>query len=148
MQGAGLDPGRGLDQYFMQRARSDGKASSGLEGIEAQLRAFDAAPMNEQELSLREALRPAAELQDDVRELHRAWRSADLAALEKIQREEFFEKTPVTGRLVLTERNRNWLPQFPAMLAQPRTTLVVVGGLHQSGRARGGESVGKSGAMM
>lgn len=133
MQGAGLDPALGLDQYFMQRARGDHKASGGLEGIEAQLRAFDAAPMSEQELSLREALRPAAELQDDVRELHRAWRDADLEALEKIQREEFFEKTPVTGRLVLTERNRHWLPQLQAMLAQPHTTLVVVGALHLVG---------------
>lgn len=133
MQGAGLDPGLGLDQYFLQRARGDNKASSGLEGIEEQLRAFDAAPMNEQELSLREALRPAAELQDDVRELHRAWRSADLAALTTIQREEFFEKTPVTGRLVLSERNRHWLPQLQAMLAQPHTTLVVVGALHLVG---------------
>lgn len=133
MQGAGLDPALGLDQYFMQRARTDKKASSGLEGIEAQLRAFDAAPMNEQELSLLEALRPAAELQADVRELHRAWRRADLRALETIQREEFFEKTPVTGALVLTERNRNWLPQMQAMLAKPHTTLVVVGALHLVG---------------
>lgn len=135
MQGAGLDPALGLDQYFMQRARTDKKGSSGLEGIEEQLRAFDAAPMNEQELSLREALRPQSELQDDVRELHRAWRDADLAALEQIQREEFFEKTPVTGKLVLTDRNQNWLPQMQAMLAQPHTTLVVVGALHLVGDA-------------
>jgi len=133
MQGTGLDPALGLDQYFMQRARTDKKARSGLEGIEQQLHAFDAAPINEQELSLREALRPDAELQNDVRELHRAWRSADLAALEAIQREEFFVKTPVTGRLVLTDRNRNWLPQMQAMLAQSQTTLVVVGALHLVG---------------
>jgi len=133
MQGAGLDPALGLDQYFMQRARTDKKSSSGLEGVEEQLRAFDGAPMNEQELSLREALRPSSELQADVRELHRAWRNADLTALETIQREEFFVKTPETGRLVLTERNRNWLPQLQALLAQPHTTLVVVGALHLVG---------------
>ncbi|MDX2299056.1 MAG: TraB/GumN family protein [Xanthomonadaceae bacterium] len=133
MQGAGFDPSLGLDRHLMDRAKKDAKPTAGLEGVEDQLRAFDLAPMAEQEASLVEALRPDTELQAEIRELHRAWRSADLAALEQVMREEFFEKTPESGKLVLDDRNRRWLPQIKAMAADPGTTLVVVGGLHLVG---------------
>lgn len=133
MQGAGFDPSLGLDQHFMQRAQKDGKPSAGLEGVEDQLEVFDLAPMAEQEASLLESLRPEADLQAEILELHRAWRSADIAALEQVMREEFYEKTPVSGKLVLDERNRRWLPQIKAMAADPGSTLVVVGALHLVG---------------
>jgi len=133
MQGAGFDPALGLDQHLMNRAKKDGKPSAGLEGVEDQLQAFDLAPMAEQEASLLDALRPEADLQAEIRDLHQAWRSADLLALERILHEEFFEKTPVSGKLVLDARNNRWLPQLKAMAADPGTTLVVVGGLHLIG---------------
>lgn len=133
MQGAGFDPALGLDQYLMNRAKKDAKPTAGLEGVDDQLRAFDLAPMAEQEASLLEALRPDTELQAEIRELHGAWRNADLRALEQVMREEFFEKTPVSGKLVLDDRNGRWLPQIKAMAADPGTTLVVVGALHLVG---------------
>lgn len=133
MQGAGFDSALGLDQHLMDRARKDGKPTAGLEGVEQQLQAFDLAPMAEQEASLLDALRPEADLQAEIRELHEAWRSADLATLERIMREEFFDKTPESGKLVLDDRNRRWVPQLKAMAANPGTTLVVVGGLHLVG---------------
>lgn len=130
---AGMDPELGLDRYLMRRVRAEGKPSSGLEGIDEQVRAFDAAPLSEQETSLLESLRPASELQADIRELHIAWRGGDVDTLRKLQDEEFFAKTPVTGRLVITERNERWLPQIMDMLDQPGTTLVVVGAMHLVG---------------
>lgn len=135
MQGAGFDPALGLDQHFMQRAQKDGKPTAGLEGVEDQLKVFDLAPMAEQEASLLEALRPESELQEEIQELHRAWRGADLVALERVMREEFYDKTPESGKLVLEDRNRRWLPQLKAMAADPGTTLVVVGALHLVGDA-------------
>ncbi len=133
MQGAGFDPALGLDRHLMNRARKDGKPSAGLEGVEDQLQAFDLAPMAEQEASLLESLRPEAELQAEIRELHRAWRNADVATLERVMHEEFYEKTPISGKLVLDDRNQRWVPQLKAMAADPGTTLVVVGGLHLIG---------------
>lgn len=133
MQGAGFDPALGLDRHLMDRARKDGKATAGLEGVEDQLQAFDLAPMAEQEASLLESLRPEAELQAEIRELHRAWRNADVATLERVMHEEFYEKTPISGKLVLDDRNQRWVPQLKAMAADPGTTLVVVGGLHLIG---------------
>lgn len=133
MQGVGMDPELGLDQHLMRRIRADGKPGSGLEGIDEQLHAFDAAPLAEQETSLLESLRPASELQADIRELHAAWRSGDVAALVKLQNDEFFAKTPVTGRLVLTERNARWVPRLMELLDTPGTSLVVVGALHLVG---------------
>lgn len=133
MQAAGFDPTQGLDQHLMARAAKDGKATAGLETIDEQLAALDGGPWEEQEASLRESLKPAAELREDIERLHGAWRSGDAAALEQVTVEEMMAKTPVTARLVNLERNQRWLPQLHAMLDEPGTTLVVVGALHLVG---------------
>lgn len=133
MQAAGFDPTKGLDQHFMERVARDGKATGGLETIDQQLAALDGGPWEEQEISLRETLKPAAELRADIESLHSAWRAGDEAALEQVMFEDMMEKTPVTARLTNVERNLRWVPQLQALLDEPGTTLVVVGALHLIG---------------
>lgn len=133
MQAAGFDPTQGLDQHLMGRAASDGKATGGLETVDQQLAALDGAPWDEQEFSLRESLKPAAELREDIERLHAAWRNGDVDALERVVIDEMNAKTPVTARLTNLERNQRWVPQIQAMLDEPGTTLVVVGALHLIG---------------
>jgi len=133
MQAAGFDATRGLDQHFMARSAEDGKATGGLETVDEQLAALDGGPWEEQEASLRESLKPAAELREDIERLHVAWRAGDVRALERMMIDEMMAKTPVTARLTNLERNERWVPQVQALLDQPGTTLVVVGALHLVG---------------
>lgn len=133
MQAAGFDATRGLDQHFMARVAQDGKPTGGLETVDDQLAALDGGPWEEQEISLRESLKPPAELREDVERLHVAWRSGDAKALERVVIDEMMAKTPVTARLTNLERNERWVPQVQALLDQPGTTLVVVGALHLVG---------------
>lgn len=133
MQAAGFDVSLGLDQHFMGRVAEDGKDTGGLETIEDQLQALDGAPWEEQEISLRESLKPMAELRADIDRLHTAWRTGDADTLDSLLFDEMAQMTPVTARMVNLDRNQRWVPQVREMLEQGDTTLVVVGALHLVG---------------
>ena len=134
-QRAGYAPEDGLDRVLMARAKAAGKPVSGLETVDQQLATLDATPLAEQIASLREFVEEGDRAPAKLSELHAAWRSANLAALERLTREEMREQTPVTYQRLNVDRNRAWLPHLERMLAQGRghDVLVVVGALHLLG---------------
>lgn len=124
----------GLDQTLMRRASEHGKAMSGLETLEDQLRTLDQSPLDEQLLSLKELLESPEKIPAMLAELHGAWRSGDITTMDRLSREEMQDKTPHTYRLINVQRNHAWLPQIRALLeASGDDTLVVVGSLHLLG---------------
>jgi hypothetical protein len=134
-QRAGYAPEDGLDRVLMARAKAAGKPTSGLETVDQQLATLDGTPLAEQLASLREFVDEGDHAEAKLAELHAAWRSADLPALETMTREEMRELTPVTYQRLNVDRNRAWVPQLERMLAQGRghDVLVVVGALHLLG---------------
>lgn len=131
----GFSPELGLDRRLMTRATEAGKPIGGLETLDAQLRALDSVPMDEQVVALAEFLDRHGEMPELLDDLHRAWRSADLSRLDALTRQEMRDKTPQSYRIVNVERNRAWLPQLRTLLDGPGSddTLVVVGALHLLG---------------
>lgn len=126
----------GLDQHLMRRAAEAGKPTSGLESVDAQLRALDSTPMNEQIVSLREFVDDPDKMPGMLDELHRAWRQGDVARLEALTRGEMFANTPQTYRLLNVVRNEAWLPKLRKLLdgASKEDVLVVVGAMHLLGK--------------
>lgn len=133
MQQAGFDPNLGLDMHLMRRAQAEGKPTAGLETAEDQFAAFDAAPLAEQEVSLREVLRPLPEIREEIDSLHRFWRAGDSDGLEGLLVDKLVKQTPVSARLFLHDRNQRWLPQLRRMIAEGKPALVVVGAMHLIG---------------
>jgi uncharacterized protein len=130
---AGFNPALGMDAHFMQRAAEDGKPTAGLETAADQIHAMSAAPIEEQVFGLSEMLKPVAELRQQFDELYGYWRSGDAAAIERVMLVELMQKTPVSARLVNSDRNQRWLPQIEALLQGEGNTLVIVGALHLVG---------------
>lgn len=124
----------GLDRHLMLRAEKAGKPTGGLESIDAQLDAMDATPVSEQLASIAESVSEGYDMPARLDELHRAWRGADVAALERLAVEEMRAKTPETYRRLNVARNQAWLPKLQAMLAGRDDVLVVVGAMHLVGR--------------
>ncbi len=133
MTQAGFEAQLGLDMHLMQRAQADGKATGGLETAEDQINALDSVPFDEQEISLRQSLRPLPELREEIDTLHRYWREANVDGLEREMLNEMIELTPKSAKLLTIDRNLRWLPQVQAMVADGQSTLVVVGALHLIG---------------
>lgn len=125
----------GLDQHLMRRAAAAGKPTTGLESVDAQLRALDSTPMSEQIASLREFVDDPDTMPAMLDELHRAWRRGDAARLEAMTRGEMLANTPETYRLLNVVRNEAWLPKLRKLLdgSKNEDVLVVVGAMHLLG---------------
>lgn len=131
---AGYSAQDGVDFQIASRAQRDGKPLRGLETVAQQLGFLAGMPMDEQ----REFLKATLQESSDAEELQRitaAWRKGDLAELEKLLRDGELE-SPELYRRIVVERNRAWLPQIEAMLAEPgdHDYLVVTGAAHLVGK--------------
>jgi uncharacterized protein YbaP (TraB family) len=133
MTGKGLDPKLGLDQHFASAAQQAGKPTGGLETGAEQIAFLDGMERKEQLQFLDDALVQAGN--DDISQLHAAWRDGDTRKLWNAMAAEMQDKYPQLYRHINVERNDSWLPELRARLDAPGTddTLVVVGALHLLG---------------
>lgn len=132
LQKAGFDPAEGVDQHFAAEAEAQHKQIMGLEDPEYQIGLMAKLPDNLQQDMLLQSLSEAASLDTELRVLLDAWRDGDVAALEKILKEDFGDY-PEVYRTVVADRNRAWTPRLEALLKDDRRYFVVVGALHLVG---------------
>ena len=131
-QAAGLDPNLGLDKHFYDLAGTAGKEVIGLETAESQIDRFDKMPEPMQEQLLRSELAEMETEQSGLRELLTAWQTGNAPAIEKMLLGSF-KQNPAAYESLITERNRNWMPQLDACLKRTSPCFVVVGAAHLVG---------------
>ena len=135
-QSMGFKPELGLDRNLMERAAKAGKPAAGLETVDAQLRALDSVPYDEQATGLDEFLDDPMKAAGEMKDMHDWWRAGDFTTLDSEMRVEMATKTPVSYKLLNVDRNDAWLPQVEQRLTGSTAddTLVVVGSLHLLGQ--------------
>jgi len=131
-QTAGLDPQLGLDKHFYDLANEKGKQVIGLETAESQMDRFDKMPERMQEQMLRSELEEMETEQSSLRSILTAWQNGDAATIEKMLLGSFSDN-PAAYNSLITERNRNWMPQLETCLRRPSPCFVVVGAAHVVG---------------
>jgi uncharacterized protein YbaP (TraB family) len=122
----------GVESQLTRRAREDGKPISGLETITQQLGLFESLDADTQALMLSETLDQLDELSPITRRTVAAWRAGDVETL-RTELIESFEEQRKLYDLLVTARNRSWIPALVRLLETPETELVVVGALHVIG---------------
>ncbi len=128
----GFDPEAGIDRYFHQRARRDGKIVRGLEPVAAQFALFSGLSREEQEVFLESTLDDLERAQELAGKMEAAWQRGDAELLADLMLGSLAEHTPLADRF-LEERNRMWLPALEELLAGGGGVLVVVGAGHLAG---------------
>ncbi len=128
----GFQPQSGVEMYFVDKARADGKSVAGLETIHDQIALFENMPMDTQADYLVSSLEQAHDLPKDVDSMVRAWQHGDTAWFESELKSEFGQD-PHLYQSLLVARNRNWLPKIEALLKEDKNTLVIVGTGHLTG---------------
>jgi uncharacterized protein YbaP (TraB family) len=131
-QDAGLDPDLGLDKHFYDMANGGGKTVIGLETAASQMDRFDKMPEAMQEQMLRSELSEMAAEKASLRALLTAWQTGDTATIEKMLLSSFSDNPSAYASLI-TERNRNWMPQLDACLKRSSPCFVIVGAAHLVG---------------
>jgi hypothetical protein len=122
----------GLEQVLARRAAADDKPIQGLETTAQQLELLAGMPMPMQKHFLAMTLDESAELDREIGELVRAWKTGDTEALAGLLSDEFDEFPDLYRRLTV-DRNRAWVDKLTELLDDRDDYLVVVGALHLVG---------------
>jgi uncharacterized protein YbaP (TraB family) len=128
----GFQPESGVEMYFMERARNDGKSVAGLETVHDQISLFQNMPMDTQAEYLLSSLEQAHDLPAQVDSMVHAWQQGDTRWFENQLRSEL-GRDPRLYQAVLGARNRKWVPKIEALLNDDKNYLVIVGTGHLVG---------------
>jgi len=133
LQQLGLDPNLGVDKYFFDKAKHDGKEVLSFESVEYQLDRIDGLSPKLQEAFLQQTLKDWDLMAQELDGLVQAWSKGETQLLENRLFESFSDFPEIYTKLI-TERNRNWLVQIEGFLQQERNYLIVVGAGHLLGK--------------
>ena len=133
LQKLGFDPMDGIDWHFYRQARQYERKVIGLETLDEQIGLFDSVSVAEQEQLVQQTLRDFDVVDKDMNRIYQAWRTGDVAGLEKTLLKSF-EEYPRIYNLFVVNRNRKWLPRFESFLKDSDNYLVVVGAGHLAGK--------------
>jgi uncharacterized protein len=133
LQQLGFQPKSGVEMFFLERARADGKSVAGLETVHDQIALFDALSMDEQADYLVSSLEEAHDLPKQVDAMVHAWASGDTQWFTDQLKAEI-GRDPVLYDSVLVARNRKWVPKIEALLNDDKNYLVIVGTGHLVGQ--------------
>ena len=130
----GLSPETGIDMYFLQRARREGKPVVELESMEQQLDMLIQLP--QAEAMLIEALQDFERASELTKMLLTGWQRGDATALEALLISSPEQRTPTyhqVNEAVLYKRNRDMRDAVRQMLAEEAVSFVIVGAGHLIG---------------
>jgi uncharacterized protein len=129
----GFQAQSGVEMFFLERARNDGKTVSGLETVHDQIAIFQAMSMNAQAEYLLSSLEQARDLPKEVDAMVRAWQRGDAAWFDSQLKSEL-GRDPALYQSVIGARNRKWVPKIEALLDEDKNYLVIVGTGHLVGQ--------------
>jgi uncharacterized protein len=129
----GFDPQAGVDMYFMEQARKDGKGTAGLETVHDQIALFQNMSLNDQADYLLSSLEQAHDLPKEVDDMVQAWKRGDTEWFVRQLKSEF-GRDPHLYDSLLAARNRKWLPKIESLLHEDKNYLVIVGAGHLVGQ--------------
>jgi uncharacterized protein YbaP (TraB family) len=146
LQQLGFQPQSGVEMFFLEHARSDGKPVAGLETVHDQIALFDALSMDEQADYLVSSLEEAHDLPKEVDAMVRAWSSGNTQWFADQLKAEF-GRDPKLYKSILVARNRKWVPKIEALLNDDKNYLVIVGTGHLVGEGSVLELLKKDGIL-
>jgi uncharacterized protein YbaP (TraB family) len=129
----GFQPENGVEMYFMDRARSDGKSVDGLETVHDQISVFQNMSLDAQAEYLLSSLEQAHDLPKEVDSMVRAWQHGDTRLFESELQSDLGHDSDLY-QSVLLARNRKWVPKIEALLKGDKNYLVIVGTGHLAGQ--------------
>jgi uncharacterized protein YbaP (TraB family) len=122
----------GVDQQVYAFARAHGKTVRAFETVEQQLQLF---MPRDRKLELAEfdvEMKDLQTEQETIGAMVDAWGAGDANAVGRLVVKDM-EKEPEAKKLLIDDRNRNWIKDFDAMLAGAGTYFVTVGTGHLVG---------------
>lgn len=124
----------GVDHYFHLQALNDGKTLGYLESPDEQIRFLVDMGKGQEDEIIRHTLLEMKELPHYLDAMRSAWRSGDMEKLETAGLDTWSNEFPEVYATLVTDRNRNWVPEIERLLQTSDTELVLFGALHLVGK--------------
>ncbi|MEM9280246.1 MAG: TraB/GumN family protein [Verrucomicrobiota bacterium] len=128
----GARPELGVETQFYVRATQDGKPVSGLETPEFQMSRFNEFDLATIESLVLKTLEEAGDPCDTLDQLIRAWKAGDTEVMQTLVVDEMAEE-PELARVLLDERNANWIAPIEKAFAGDKNVMFIVGAAHLVG---------------
>lgn len=132
IQSLGFDPTLGVDRYFFERAREEGKEVTALESINNQIIWFDRLPKARQRSLVLQTLEELDVIDKELDYLLSLWESGHVDSLGAIILKSFEDHADIYQSLIL-DRNTKWLEKIEKYLRSDRNVMVIVGAGHLLG---------------
>lgn len=121
-----------LDTYFQSEAKKDGKNIMGLETIDVQIKAlFGQLTMQRQIELLNETFKEKDGLKQLISIMNTAYVSQNMNELQQLMYGSSYK--PEEMKILLDDRNNNWMQQLPKLMKE-QSVFVAVGALHLVGK--------------
>lgn len=131
---AGMRRSRGVERTILADADAAHDKRNYLETAEAQIKALaslDDGPDMLANVDLE--LEQLAKFEETIDPMVDAWRKGDVATLERISSADTRRVAPRAHRVILVDRNRNWIPRIEGWLAAKHDYFVACGTAHLVG---------------
>jgi len=125
--------GTGVDEYFFQRAKNDGKHIQWFESAEQQIEFLARMGEGHEDELIRYTLADMKNMPRLINDMKAAWRKGDSAGLEASSLQPYMDDFPELMHMLLEKRNDNWLPMLERMIKNDGTEFILVGALHLVG---------------
>ena len=128
----GARPDLGLETRFYRKCANDNKPSRGLGTAVFQITRFDEIDTATVEQLITESLEEIEESEESLDEIISAWKSGDEQEITELVVDRLSE-TPEVKKVLLDDRNANWIPEIEKALEEEKNVLFIVGAAHLAG---------------
>lgn len=126
--------GDGVDAYYDGLARGDKKVLGEMESANEVIEYMKKLSNEDPNAIIKSALADVDTMSAELEKMISSWRSGDLEILDKTLTARMRNETPEMYKVLIVERNQKWLVRLNDFLETPDVEMVLVGGLHLTGK--------------
>jgi uncharacterized protein YbaP (TraB family) len=130
----GITPADGLDMYFNNKAKKDGKQTGGLEDVYKHIGLVSSFEEEFDDSIIESFIQEVGKVQVIMEDLIKSWRAGDEAGIDEYISENLRKEFPKLYKRLITDRNRDWIPHLETLMDSGKRTLVIVGVGHLVGK--------------
>ncbi len=128
----GVEPAHGVDQFFFDRAKNDGKTAGALETVDEQIGFLTMMDGGRGDEQVRETIDELRHLEGKLDGIIRAWRAGDEKGIEAFSLSEL-KNYPELYQALMIDRNKRWMREIERVIGGSSPTMIIVGVAHLAG---------------
>jgi uncharacterized protein YbaP (TraB family) len=129
----GISSADGLDMYFSNKAKKDGKQTGGLEDVYKHIELVSSFEEEFDDSIVESFIEGVGEVPVIMEGLIKSWKAGEEVGIDEYLSDNMRKEFPQLYKRLLTDRNRDWVPHLETLIGSGERTLVIVGVGHLVG---------------